>query len=79
MRLARRPNVIVVLGLLVATLASLGPHMMILGYTLADAKPPAALVFLCPLHRLEAPSPSPASSASRLVLHAKPYRATGSR
>jgi hypothetical protein len=69
--------VIVVLGLLVATLASLGPHMMILGYTIADAKPPAALVFMCPLHRLEAPSA--ASSASRLVLHAKPYRATGSR
>jgi hypothetical protein len=74
-RVAHRPNVIVVLGLVVATLASLGPHMMILGYTLADAKPPAALVFLCPLHRLEATSGAPA--ASHLVLTAKPYRARG--
>jgi hypothetical protein len=50
-----------------ATLASFGPHLAILSYQLAGAKPPAALLFLCPLHRLlQDKSPG-------LVLHAKPF------
>jgi hypothetical protein len=69
LRTVHRPNLIVALALVTATLASLGPHMLMLGYKLADAQPPAALLFLCPLHRVEG-----ISTTSRLVLHAKPYR-----
>jgi hypothetical protein len=49
-----------------ATLLSLGPHLMMLGYWVAGATPPAALLLLCPLHRLGA------GHAPALVLHARP-------
>ncbi|MBV9309878.1 MAG: hypothetical protein JOZ73_03560 [Solirubrobacterales bacterium] len=48
----RSSNWIAVFALLTATLASLGPHLAMFGYDLAGAHPPAALLFVCPLHRL---------------------------
>lgn len=48
------------------TLLSLGPHLLILGYKAAGARPPATLLLLCPLHQLSAPR------APVLVLPAKP-------
>jgi hypothetical protein len=69
-KLLRRPPAIAATVLVMATLASFGPHLAILSYQLAGAKPPAALLFLCPLHRLlQDKSPG-------LVLHAKPFVAT---
>jgi hypothetical protein len=38
----------------VALLASLGPHLFTAGFKLAGGRPPAALVFICPLHNLGA-------------------------
>ena len=35
-----------------ATLGSFGPHLMMLGYKVAGAAPPATLLFFCPLHQL---------------------------
>ena len=55
MNLRRHPNLVVAVVFAVATLASLGPHLMMLGYSVAGARPPAALLFVCPLHRLDAP------------------------
>jgi hypothetical protein len=49
-----------------ATVASLGPHLLMLGYSVAGAKPPSALLFVCPLHRLDA-RPAP-----EFVLKARP-------
>ncbi len=50
----------------VAMLASLGPHLLMLGYSVAGAKPPTALLFVCPLHRLDT------GHAGEFVLKAKP-------
>lgn len=50
----------------VATLASLGPHILMLGYRVAGTNPPPALLFICPLHRLDTPQPH------TFVLNAKP-------
>lgn len=66
MNLRRHPNLVVAVVFAVATLASIGPHLMILGYSVADARPPAALLFICPLHRLDQPR------AHGFVLKAKP-------
>jgi hypothetical protein len=66
MRLRRHPNLLVAVVFAVATLASLGPHLLMLGYSVAGAKPPAALLFVCPLHRLDTPR------AHTFVLKAKP-------
>lgn len=49
-----------------ATVASLGPHLLMLGYSVAGAKPPPALLFVCPLHRADA------GPAQHFVLKAKP-------
>lgn len=69
MKLRLHPNLVVALVFAVATLASLGPHLMMLGYSVAGAKPPAALLLVCPLHRLDA---SGHAHAQPLVLKAKP-------
>jgi hypothetical protein len=69
MKLRRHPNLVVAVVFAVATLASLGPHLMMLGYTVAGAKPPAALLLICPLHRLDAPGHS---GAQPFVLKATP-------
>jgi hypothetical protein len=53
MSLRRHPNLVVAVVFAVATLASMGPHLLMLGYSVAGAKPPAALLFVCPLHRLD--------------------------
>ena len=66
MSLRRHPNVVVAMVFAVATLASLGPHLLMLGYSVAGAKPPAALLLVCPLHRLDTPPPH------SFVLKAKP-------
>lgn len=66
MNLRRHPNLVVAVVFAVAALASIGPHLMILGYSVADARPPAALLFICPLHRLDQPH------AHGFVLKAKP-------
>jgi len=54
-----------VLGL--ATLLSLGPHLLMLGYHVAGASPPAELVLFCPLHHL-----ADAHRASTWTLRARP-------
>ena len=66
MKLRGHPHLIFALVFALATAASLGPHLLMLGYSVAGAKPPAALLFVCPLHRVDAP-PAP-----RFVLKAKP-------
>jgi hypothetical protein len=66
MNLRRHPNLVVAVVFAAATLASIGPHLMILGYSVAGARPPAALLFICPLHRLDGPQ------AHGFVLKAKP-------
>jgi hypothetical protein len=66
MSLRRHPNLVVAVVFAVATLASLGPHLLMLGYSVAGARPPAALLFVCPLHRLDA------GQAHTFVLKAKP-------
>jgi hypothetical protein len=66
MRLRRHPNLVVATVFAAATLASLGPHLLMLGYSVAGAKPPPALLFVCPLHRLDTPH------ARTFVLKAKP-------
>jgi hypothetical protein len=57
MRLRRHRSAVVAVVFALATIGSFGPHMIMLGYTLAGAKPPAELLLFCPLHRLNAPQP----------------------
>jgi hypothetical protein len=65
-RLRRHPQIVVAVVFAIATLASLGPHLLMLGYSVAGAKPPPALLLVCPLHRLDTPP------AHQFVLKAKP-------
>ena len=66
MSLRRHPNLVIATVFAVATLASIGPHLLMLGYSVAGVRPPAALLFVCPLHRLDTPS------GHTFVLKAKP-------
>jgi hypothetical protein len=66
MNLRRHPNLVVAVVFCVATLASVGPHLLMLGYSVAGVTPPPALLFVCPLHRLES------GHAHTFVLKAKP-------
>jgi hypothetical protein len=66
MRLRRHPQIVVAVVFAIATLASLGPHLLMLGYSVAGAKPPATLLLVCPLHGLDTPA------AHQFVLQAKP-------
>ncbi len=67
MRLLPRAHLIPPAVIALATLLSLGPHLLILGYHLVGAPPPAELLLFCPLHH-GAPAP-PSRSWS---LDAKP-------
>jgi hypothetical protein len=67
MRAVSRAQVIPPAVIAVATLASLGPHLLILGYHLAGAAPPSELLLFCPLHHLGS-----TPTASSWSLHAKP-------
>jgi hypothetical protein len=64
--LRRHPQALVATVFALATVASLGPHVLMLGYQATGSRPPAELLLLCPLHRLE-PARAPA-----LTVHAKP-------
>jgi hypothetical protein len=44
--------VVVAVVFTLATLGSLGPHMVMLGYKLAGVRVPAAILLFCPLHHL---------------------------
>jgi hypothetical protein len=66
MKLRRHPHIVAAAVFAVAALGSLGPHLLMAGYAVAGAKPPPALVFVCPLHRLDTPHPR------AFVLNAKP-------
>jgi hypothetical protein len=63
-----RSSVVAPVVLVLALVASLGPHLAILGYQFAGARPPASLVFFCPLHSRSLAHPGPVWS-----LHAKPF------
>jgi hypothetical protein len=65
-------TLVVAAVLLLATLGSFGPHVLMLGYRVAGTKPPATLLFFCPLHQLGDDSASHGSQA--LVIHAKPVQ-----
>ncbi|MGZ4166337.1 MAG: hypothetical protein ACXVRW_00100 [Solirubrobacteraceae bacterium] len=66
MKLRRNPHLVVAVVFTLATVASLGPHLLMLGYSVAGAKPPPALLFVCPLHYLDT------GRAHTFVLKAKP-------
>jgi hypothetical protein len=66
MSLRRHPQAVVAVVFALAMLASLGPHLLMLGYSVAGAQPPTALLFVCPLHRLDT------GHAREFVLKAKP-------
>jgi hypothetical protein len=70
MRLRRAPVVVAAVFTL-ATLGTFGPHLVMLGYKIAGAKPPAGLVLFCPLHSLDSGRPPEPAFA----LHAKPFSA----
>jgi len=61
----RHPAAIAIAVFTLATGVSLGPHLLMLGYAVAGARPPAALLLLCPLHHLQAARPA-------FALHAPP-------
>jgi hypothetical protein len=67
MRLRPRAQLIPPAVIALAMLASLGPHLLMLGYHVAGVAPPSELLLLCPLHHLTA-----AHAASSWALHAKP-------
>jgi hypothetical protein len=46
----RLPNVVVVLLICVGTLGVFGPHLLMIGFKAAGARPPAALAYFCVLH-----------------------------
>jgi hypothetical protein len=55
---------VVVTLLSLGLLGSLGPHLAIVGLRVADVRPPAALVFVCPLHQAGVAKPPPAVVAA---------------
>jgi hypothetical protein len=69
MTVHRLRSMIVAFVFALATVGTLGPHMMMLGYKLAGARPPAELLLFCPLHRLDA-----SHEGSSWTLSAKPLR-----
>jgi hypothetical protein len=66
MKLRRHPHLVAAVVFALATAASLGPHLLMVGYSVAGARPPAALIFVCPLHRLDGGHPR------EFTLRAKP-------
>jgi hypothetical protein len=67
MRLRPRAQLIPLAVVVLATLASFGPHLLMLGYHVAGAAPPSELLLLCPLHHVTAAHPAPS-----WTVHAKP-------
>jgi hypothetical protein len=67
MRLRSRAHVIPPTVIVLALVASLGPHLLMLGYHLAGAAPPSELLLLCPLHH-----GGSVHTATSWTLHAKP-------
>lgn len=65
MRLRRHPQAVVVTVFALATVAALGPHLLMLGYDMAGVRPPAAVLLFCPLHHLF-------EQHSHWALHARP-------
>jgi hypothetical protein len=76
LRALASPNLIVVVVMALATLGSFGPHLLMLGYKVAGAQPPATLLFFCPLHQL-GEQPTAARNANTLVIGAKQLTASG--
>lgn len=72
------PNLIVGVVMALATFGSFGPHLLMLGYKVAGASPPATLLFFCPLHQL-GEQHTAASNSNTLVIHAKALTATGAQ
>jgi hypothetical protein len=70
LRALASPNLIVGVVMALATLGSFGPHLMMLGYKVAGAAPPATLLFFCPLHQL-GEQRTVASNSNTLVIGAK--------
>ena len=66
MTVRRHPQAVVAVVFTCATLLSMGPHLLMLGYKMAGAAPPAALLLLCPLHQIEA------RETPRFTLHVRP-------
>jgi hypothetical protein len=67
MRLRPRAQLIPPAVIALALLASLGPHLLMLGYHVAGAAPPSELLLLCPLHHVTSAHP-----ALSWTVHAKP-------
>jgi hypothetical protein len=67
MGLRRHPQAVVISVFALATVAALGPHLLMLGYYVAGAQPPAAILLFCPLHHL-----LEQQQHSHWALHAKP-------
>jgi hypothetical protein len=67
MRLRTRAQLIPPAVIVLATLASFGPHLLMLGYHVAGAAPPSELLLLCPLHHVTSVHPVPS-----WMVHAKP-------
>jgi hypothetical protein len=53
MRVLPKAQLIPPLVIALATVASLGPHLLILGCHVVGATPPAELLLFCPLHHAE--------------------------
>jgi len=66
MRLRRHPQLVVAAVFALATVAALGPHLVMLGYDVAGVRPPAAILLFCPLHHLLE------QHSSHWTLHARP-------
>jgi hypothetical protein len=67
MRLGPHAQLIPPVVIALALVASLGPHLLILGYHVVGAAPPSELLLFCPLHHATS-----AHSASSWTLQAKP-------
>jgi hypothetical protein len=78
LRALASPNLIVGVVMALATFGSFGPHLLILGYKVAGASPPATLLFFCPLHQL-GEQHTAASNSNTLVIHAKQLKASGAQ
>ena len=50
MLVRRLPNPVVVLLMCLGMFGAFGPHLLMLGFRAAGARPPAALVYFCVLH-----------------------------
>jgi hypothetical protein len=63
-RISRGRNAVAAAVMTLALLGVFGPHLAILGYKVAGARPPAALTFICPLHHAAGAATGPGRSPS---------------